>query len=83
MDLLQQKHEFFVKHVFGASTQLAGSIGSGKAPGEIRIVRAGVTLGSGTSFSRALADVTYRSRQLSGGYRDDSLCTGATVGLRD
>ena len=57
--------EVLVRQAFGASAQLTGSIGSGRAPGELHIVVDGVTLGSGASFSQALADVTHRREEVS------------------
>jgi hypothetical protein len=65
MDLWRQRQEVLVRQAFGASAQLTGSIGSGRAPGELHIVVDGVTLGSGASFSQALADVTYRQEEIS------------------
>ena len=64
MDLWRQRYEVFVRQAFGASAQLTGSIGSGRAPGELHIVVGGVTLGSGASFSQALADVTHRIEEV-------------------
>ena len=82
MDLWQHRHDVLVKQLFGASAQLAGSIGSSRAPGELHIVVGGVTLGSGGSFAQVLADVTHRSERLLGGLRGDSRLALA-AGLRD
>jgi len=49
-----------VRRLFGPSVRLDGSIGSQKAPGELRIVLDGRTLGEGRSFGQALQDVTVR-----------------------
>lgn len=63
MDEALYRQNQATKRLFGPSATLAGSIGSGRAPGHIEIKCGGKTLGSGRSFEQALQDVTTRGRE--------------------
>jgi len=63
MDKHREQFDRMTKLVFGPSARLDGSIGSARDPGHIRIVVDGRTLGSGSTFGQALADVTVRRGQ--------------------
>ncbi len=52
-----------VLRMFGPSARIAGTGGSGRGPGSVRIVLDGRTLGTGRTFEQALQDVTTRGRE--------------------
>lgn len=60
MDEALYRQRQAVARLFGGAATISGSIGSQKAPGELRIVLDGRTLGEGRSFGQALQDVTVR-----------------------
>jgi len=50
---LYRQHQA-VARLFGPAATISGSIGTRKAPGELRIIVAGETIGTGASFGQAL-----------------------------
>lgn len=54
MDRHNETFDHHIKRVFGPAAELAGSIGSERKPGAIRIVLDDRTIGSGPSFETAL-----------------------------
>ena len=65
MDEARYRHDQMVRRLFGPSVRLDGSIGSQKAPGELRIVLDGRTIASGESFATALQAASERLSGLS------------------
>ncbi len=61
MDEALYRQRQAVARLFDGAATITGSIGTAKAPGELRIVADGRTLGEGRTFGQALADVTVRS----------------------
>jgi hypothetical protein len=60
MGLYQERHDRLVKLAFGAGARFDGDFGTPSLPGAVRIILDGRTIGTGRTFSAALADVTHR-----------------------
>ena len=53
-----------VLRMFGPSARIAGTGGSGRGPGSVRIVLDGRTLGTGRTFEQAMQDVSRQQREV-------------------
>ena|GEM_PF-6668734 len=65
MDEALYRQRQAVARLFGGAATISGSIGSQKAPGELRIVLDGRTIASGESFATALQAASERLSGLS------------------
>ncbi len=66
MDKINQRFDDYAKRIFGPSARIAGSFGTVRQPGDIRIMVDDRLLGTGGTFQDALADVTTRNHDPSG-----------------
>lgn len=64
VDDLSSEHRV-VRQVFGESARLDRTMGSGVAPGDVRILAAGRVLGRGRDFHQALRQATVRASWIS------------------
>ncbi len=74
-DKINQQYDRHARRLFGPSAAVAGSMGSPIGVGNVRILLAGRTIGSGDTFAAALRDAQATARREIGRQADSLMLT--------